>query len=63
MLQTASQVVPFLINYDEAQSMVLYNQDTVVACTSLIPPMPDFPECVACCSLLGVMLCSPCAYS
>ena len=44
LLQKVSGVLPFLIDYDDAASVViLTNGGTVVACANLIPPPPDFP--------------------
>lgn len=43
--QTSSTVLPYLIDYDAAQSLVLSTADEgFVACVAMTPPLPDFPE-------------------
>ncbi|KAK9820061.1 hypothetical protein WJX72_005604 [[Myrmecia] bisecta] len=41
---SASSTVPFLMDYDEARSLVLYDNGQAVACCNMVPPFPDFPS-------------------
>ena len=51
LLQSASYIVDFLVNYDDAQSLViLTGSGQAAACCTLYPPMPDFPTCGPCCA-------------
>ena len=43
-VQSNSSVLPYLIDYDAAQSMVLVEGGVYIACTPMTPPLPDFPE-------------------
>ena len=44
LVQTNSTVLPYLIDYDEVQSVVILNGGQYIACCSMVPPLPDFPE-------------------
>ena len=43
-VQNASDVFNFLVDYDNAQSMVILAGSQPAACCTLYPPMPDFPD-------------------
>ena len=45
LLQTKSTTLPYLVDYDSTQAMVIVNTaGQYIACTSMTPPLPDFPE-------------------
>jgi len=41
---TNSTIYDFLVDYDEAKSVVIYGNNNILACQNLIPPFPDFPS-------------------
>ena len=42
-MQTNSTIVNFLVDYDDAKSVVIYGNGVVLACQNMQPPFPDFP--------------------
>lgn len=45
LLQANSTTLPYLVDYDSTQSMVIVNAaGQYIACTAMTPPLPDFPE-------------------
>lgn len=47
-LQNFSTVLPYLVDYDATQSLVIATSSgatkTYIACCAMTPPLPDFPE-------------------
>ena len=42
--QFNSTVLPFLVNYDAARSIVISDGSSMIACNNIEPPFPDFPK-------------------
>ena len=47
-MQNISVTLPYLVDYDATQSLVISRttggEQTYIACCAMIPPLPDFPE-------------------
>ena len=43
-LQTNSTIYNFLVDYDQAKSVVVYGNGNLLACQNLQPPFPNFPR-------------------
>ncbi|KAK9837398.1 hypothetical protein WJX84_001577, partial [Apatococcus fuscideae] len=39
-----SSIFNFLVDYDNALSVVIYNNGAAVSCSDMVPPFPDFPN-------------------